>query len=618
MEEKAKNKLILPNIIKMNKYKKILNNILQEKETINSNYCLIIKLSSQNQLIIEIYSEENPTNKHFKSTLTLKELNKFHSYFKSYNNINEAYESINDIIKKDNYDMGFEGNQNSIINLILIVNNEQIKISLNEEKIPFIQNDLELNEFINLLYNEILNLKEKYNILIIEKNEEINKIKEEKKVLKNRLKEIKEENGIMNNKINNLKKEINEIKQANNIGKKSSKNYPKKEELINQSNTNQNQIINNNETYDYQNNQNINNNLFYNYMIPYYNNDLYNYHSNYITHNNNQFENINDMNDYGYFFDENGTYDSKDNDEEDEKESDDINNIIYNHPEEKYNDLFNYNAYNNFYSPNHVDTFQIEPYQNHFDYNINNINQIEYVNKNNISNAEKKEEKKIEKLSINDFNKKYGTQYKDNKIKKLELGTKKIGNDFFEDLPRYEFNNLLKLYIVDNNISNIDNLITLNNLKLEKLYLSHNKISDISILSKVKLEKLQRLYLDNNIISDINVLSKVNFPLLTTLSIHHNQIKDISVLEKVNFKELLNLSLNFNNIDDISVFKKVNFPQLKTLELNDNHIINIDCFDNIKNFNLELLYLNKNDNIDQKKCSKLISKLKEKIIDFQI
>ena len=95
----------------MNKYKKILNNILQEKETINCNYCLIIKLSSQNQLIIEIYSEENPINKHFKSTLTLEELNKFHSYFKSYNNINEAYESINNIIKKDNWYMRFDDNQ---------------------------------------------------------------------------------------------------------------------------------------------------------------------------------------------------------------------------------------------------------------------------------------------------------------------------------------------------------------------------------------------------------------------------------------------------------------------------------------------------------------------------
>ena len=588
MEEKAKNKLILPNIIKMNKYKKVLNNISQEKENINDNYHLNMKLSSKNQLIIEIYSEENPTNKHFKSTLTLEELINSYSYFKTYNNINEAYEAINNIIKKDNWYMRFDDNQNSKINLILQVDNDQIKISLNQEKIHFNQNDFELNEFINQLYNEILNLKEKYNILITEKNEEINKINEEKKVLKNKLKEIKEENAIMNNKINNLKKEINEIKQANNIGRKSSKNYPKKEELINQSNTNQNQIINNNETYDYQNNQNINNNHFYNYMMPYYNNDLYNYHANYITHNNNQFENINDMNDYGYYFDENGTYESKDDDEEDEKESDNINNIIYHHPEEKYNNLYNYNAYNNFYSPNHVDTFQIDPYQNDFEYNINNMNQIEYTNNNSVSNAENKEEKKIIKLSINDFNKKYGTQYKDNKIKKLELGTKKIGNDFFEDLVKYEFNNLLKLYLVDNNISNIDNLIALNNLKLEKLYLSHNKISDISILSKVKLERLQRLYLDNNMIIDINVLSIVNFPLLTTLSIHHNQIKDISVLEKVNFKELLNLSLNFNNIDDIKTFK------------------------------LELLYLNKNDNIDQKKYSKLISKLKEKIIDFQI
>ena len=107
-----------------------------------------------------------------------------HSYFKTYNNINEAYEAINNIIKKDNWFMRFDDNQNSKINLILQFDNDQIKITLNQEKILFNQNDIELNEFINKLYNEILNLKEKYNILIIEKNEEINKIKEEKNYLK--------------------------------------------------------------------------------------------------------------------------------------------------------------------------------------------------------------------------------------------------------------------------------------------------------------------------------------------------------------------------------------------------------------------------------------------------
>ena len=179
MEETSKNKLILPDIIKLNKYKKTLNNVLQEKEAINNKYHLNIKLSSQDQLIIEIYSEENPTNNHFKSILTLEELVNLHSFFKSYNNINEAYEAINDIIKKDNYNIGFDTNQISKVNLTLQVNNDQIAI-------PCEHNDFELNEFINQFYSEFLSLKEKYNLLVTENNEEINKIREEKKVLKNK------------------------------------------------------------------------------------------------------------------------------------------------------------------------------------------------------------------------------------------------------------------------------------------------------------------------------------------------------------------------------------------------------------------------------------------------
>ena len=170
----------IPKLIKLSKYQKNLNIIFREKSSMNNNFNINIKISSQQKLIIEIYSEENPTQLYFKAHLTLNDLNNIHPSLKSYTNINDIYELINNMMNKDKYDIKFDNNIN-ISNAFLILLNEQeeIKIELNKEKISLENNDIEMNEFISNFYHEFLNLKKmvlnpkyKYNN---QSNEEIKK-----------------------------------------------------------------------------------------------------------------------------------------------------------------------------------------------------------------------------------------------------------------------------------------------------------------------------------------------------------------------------------------------------------------------------------------------------------
>ena len=138
--DQIKYKNIYPNLIKINRYQKKVNAIFKENSRVNNNYNLNLKLSSQMKIILEIYSEENPTNLYFKSILTMNELYDLYSDFKTYNNVNDIYEFMNDIINKGNYEIKFDGES---AYLILLFNNTKINIILNKEKRSFEPSDSE-------------------------------------------------------------------------------------------------------------------------------------------------------------------------------------------------------------------------------------------------------------------------------------------------------------------------------------------------------------------------------------------------------------------------------------------------------------------------------------------
>ena len=210
--EQIKYKNIYPNLIKINRYQKKVNAIFKENSRVNNNYDLNLKLSSQMKIILEIYSEENPTNLYFKSILTMNELYDLYSDFKTYNNINDIYEFMNDIINKGNYGIKFDGES---AYLILLFNNTKINIILNKEKISFEPSDSELNEFINQFYKDFLDLKQNLlNNKINDNNKEILELKKENQIFKDKIEEIQKENVILKNKINDLNKNLFKLKQS--------------------------------------------------------------------------------------------------------------------------------------------------------------------------------------------------------------------------------------------------------------------------------------------------------------------------------------------------------------------------------------------------------------------
>ena len=186
-------KFDFPNLIKLNRYKKKVNVIFKEIENINNLYYVNFKLSSQLKLIFEIYSDSDPINLYFKSILTLDELKNFYSYFKAYTNINDIYEIINEVINKGKYEINIDENSKTNLELILSFDKEKIIIYLKNEKIHFDLKDEDLKEFINNFYNDFLNMKEILYTQINQKNDEIFKLIEENKQIKNKVNELKEQ-----------------------------------------------------------------------------------------------------------------------------------------------------------------------------------------------------------------------------------------------------------------------------------------------------------------------------------------------------------------------------------------------------------------------------------------
>ena len=175
-------------------------------------------------------------------------------------------------------------------------------------------------------------------------------------------------------------------------------------------------------------------------------------------------------------------------------------------------------------------------------------------------------------ILLKQFNNKYKLNIKDTGITELDLDNYNIGNEGLNELSKINFKELKKLYLNNNNISDIKVLEKVKFEKLEVLALGGNKISDINILGKVNFKELKQLGLDNNNISDIIVLEKVKFEKLELLDLGENKISDINILEKVNFKELKQLNLYNNKISDIEVLEKVKFEKLEELYLTGNEI----------------------------------------------
>ena len=219
--------------------------------------------------------------------------------------------------------------------------------------------------------------------------------------------------------------------------------------------------------------------------------------------------------------------------------------------------------------------------------------------------------KKNNEILLREFNEKYNLENNYINIERINLSYRlkwynSNSNEGLLDLGKIGFKKLKKLYLNENELSDIKAFEKFEFRDLEILNLGNNKISDIKVLEKVNFKRLKELYLNGNKISDIKILGKVDFKNLKILNLGYidkgesnfeyftidgNKISDINILEGVNFKSLKELHLNGNEISDIKVLEKVQFEELEILNLGHNKISDINVLEKANFKNLKILNL---------------------------
>ncbi len=180
-----------PYFIKLNQFNKTIND---QKNTIR------LGLTSKNDLIIEYFIENDPSNTFHKLSIDIKGAQKLNKIFEQKNSLDEIYNVFYDFLQNGNLDIKHPNESNNTLNLILHKNKENVNIILNKEKISFINEyNYELNEMINKLYDEVLSLKKILkNQLNIKNNNK--KDKKMKKKMKKNMKEMKKQEKKMEKK----------------------------------------------------------------------------------------------------------------------------------------------------------------------------------------------------------------------------------------------------------------------------------------------------------------------------------------------------------------------------------------------------------------------------------
>jgi len=127
-----------------------------------------------------------------------------------------------------------------------------------------------------------------------------------------------------------------------------------------------------------------------------------------------------------------------------------------------------------------------------------------------------------------------------------------LDNYFLECLSHINFQNLQKMDISGNNISNFQILQYMNLSNLEVMNMSSNKIDNIDALEHMDLPNLKELYLQKNIIKDVKVLLKTALPKIKSIRLENNKINT----ELQEFKEIQS---KYHNIINVKVLTFIDF-----------------------------------------------------------
>lgn len=209
-------------------------------------------------------------------------------------------------------------------------------------------------------------------------------------------------------------------------------------------------------------------------------------------------------------------------------------------------------------------------------------------------------------------------------LKELNLSLNLIDDKNSDIIFEMHITNLSLLNLYHNNLKKYDIFKKIPLLsKLKKLDINSNSFNkeinerkDIINNEFYNYSNLEEIIVKNGVFSDksINLISKFLFKCLKVLDLSANDLKSLSFIYTMNcdFENLEEFYLASNNITEF--YPLIKFPNLKIIILEDNRISNIDKLvdfvDNLKQ--LKLIDLQKNDIDNNKKNIQIIKKTKSK------
>ena len=241
--------------------------------------------------------------------------------------------------------------------------------------------------------------------------------------------------------------------------------------------------------------------------------------------------------------------------------------------------------------------------------NLNNLNVLSLRN-NNVNDLSSLQKYKLEELQFLDLSNNYINdkaiqilgQLNLNSLNFLNLSNNKI-RDFGSFKTIKNFYTLKEFFIGNNNFdentfNNLEENVNFSNL--QEIDLSDGVFTkkSIQIINKFEFTNLKKLYLNNNNLESLYFLKDLKCHYLEEISLNNNNIKNIENFN--NHKYLKFIEMRKNQITDIDgILKIVNdLPYLRTINLKGNHIDfkNIDKINALKNIiskrNVKIICLN--------------------------
>ena len=270
----------------------------------------------------------------------------------------------------------------------------------------------------------------------------------------------------------------------------------------------------------------------------------------------------------------------------------------------------------------------IDSFKTFVDILINHYNKFKhYTIIKNISNlyrilsiGNKKEEKKDYEMDVTKVFSPFRLYPNDKeKITEIKFSGYCVNMKIFED--KFDFSNLIKLSLKNNNISDISVLTKIEFDNLEKLNLNTNQLDDdmIDNFENIKAENLKSLNLSFNYFTNFKLFKAINkFQYLEIFKLESNPFDeevDINTIkEEYNFYAMRKLYLSngiFSN-ETVRFLTKCKFGQLEVLDISGNNIESLNFLHDLQFVNenqkvipLKKIYLNNGDITDmQLECFK--------------